>query len=126
MQSASRAATSASIIRTDRLITTVGTERLRANFNANAFSGRIEAGNRWLVPEIGGVGLTPYAAVQVTAFHLPAYAETSLTGAGGFALNYSAETATAARTEIGLRGDKSWAMAEGLFTLRGRAAWAHD
>jgi hypothetical protein len=29
-------------------------------------------------------------------------------------------------TELGLRGDKSWAMAEGLLTLRGRAAWAHD
>ena len=113
-------------IRTDRLITAVGTERLRANFNANAFSGRIEAGNRWLVPEIGGIGLTPYAALQVIAFHLPSYAETSLNGAGGFALNYSAETATATRTEIGLRGDKSWAMAEGLLTLRGRAAWAHD
>ena len=113
-------------ISTDRLITAVGTERLRANFNANAFSGRIEGGNRWLVPELGGVGLTPYAALQATAFHLPAYSESSLNGAGGFALNYSAETATAARTEVGLRGDKSWAMAEGLLTLRGRTAWAHD
>ncbi|WNJ88345.1 autotransporter domain-containing protein [Bosea sp. 685] len=113
-------------ISTDRLITAVDTERLRASFNANAFSGRIEGGNRWLVPELGGIGLTPYAAVQVTAFHLPAYAETSLNGAGGFALNYSANTATAPRTELGLRGDKSWALAEGLLTLRGRAAWAHD
>ena len=53
-------------ISTDRLITAVGPERLRANFNANAFSGRIEGGNRWLVPELGGVGLTPYAALQAT------------------------------------------------------------
>lgn len=113
-------------IRTDRLITLVGTERLRANFNANAFSGRIEAGNRWLLPELGGVGLTPYAALQATAFDLPGYAETSANGAGGFALNYAAKTVTATRTELGLRGDKSWGMAEGLLTLRGRAAWAHD
>lgn len=113
-------------ISTDRLITAVGTERLRANFNANAFSGRIEAGNRWLLPELGGVGLTPYAAVQVTAFDLPGYTETSASGAGGFALTYAGKTVTATRTELGLRGDKSWALAEGLLTLRGRAAWAHD
>ncbi|WP_441252660.1 autotransporter outer membrane beta-barrel domain-containing protein [Tardiphaga sp. 71_E8_N1_1] len=113
-------------IRTDRLITAVGTERLRADFNANAFSGRIEGGHRWLVPELGGIGLTSYAAVQVTAFDLPSYVETSANGAGGFALNYAAKTVTSTRTELGLRGDKSWAMAEGLLTLRGRAAWAHD
>jgi uncharacterized protein with beta-barrel porin domain len=113
-------------IRTDRQITAVGSERLRANFNANAFSGRIEGGNRWLVPELGGVGLTPYAALQVTAFDLPSYSETSANGADGFALNYTAKTVTATRTEFGLRGDKSWAVAEGLLTLRGRAAWAHD
>ena len=71
-------------ISTDRLITAVGPERLRANFNANAFSGRIEGGNRWLVPELGGVGLTPYAALQATVFRLPSHAETSANGAGGF------------------------------------------
>jgi uncharacterized protein with beta-barrel porin domain len=113
-------------IRTDRLITAVGTERLRADFNANAFSGRIEGGHRWLVPQLGGIGLTPYAAAQVAAFDLPGYSETSANGAGGFALNYAAKTVTSTRTELGLRGDKSWAMAEGLLTLRGRAAWAHD
>jgi len=34
--------------------------------------------------------------------------------------------ATASRSEIGLRTDKSVAMADGILTLRGRAAWAHD
>jgi len=113
-------------ISTDRLISAVGPERLSANFNANAFSGRIEGGRRWLVPALGGIDLTPYAAFQVTALHLPAYAETSLSGAGGFALNYSAETGTAARTELGLRAEKSFAVGGALVTLRGRAAWAHD
>lgn len=113
-------------IRTDRLITALGPERLRADFNANAFSGRIEGGHRWLVPQLGGIGLTPYAAAQVAAFDLPSYAETSANGAGGLALNYAAKIVTATRTELGLRGDRSWAMAEGLLTVRGRAAWAHD
>ena len=33
---------------------------------------------------------------------------------------------TAARSELGLRTDRSFAMQDGIFTLRGRAAWAHD
>lgn len=113
-------------ISTDRLITAVGTERLRANFSANAYSGRIEGGNRWLMPTLGGIGVTPYAAMQVTAFDLPGYSETSANGAGGFALNYAAKTVTSTRTELGLRGDKSFAVNDALLTLRGRAAWAHD
>jgi len=30
------------------------------------------------------------------------------------------------RSELGIRADKSWAMRDGIFTLRGRLAWAHD
>ena len=33
---------------------------------------------------------------------------------------------TTSRSELGLRSDKSFAMQDGIFTLRGRAAWAHD
>ena len=39
---------------------------------------------------------------------------------------YSAKSVTAPRSELGLRADKSFAMQDGIFTLRGRAAWAHD
>lgn len=113
-------------ISTDRLVTGAGTDRLRVSFSANAYSGRIEGGNRWLLPQFGDIGLTPYAAVQVTAFDLPAYAETSINGAGGLALNYAARTVTATRTELGLRSDKTYAVGDALLTLRGRAAWAHD
>ena len=51
-------------------------DRLRAEFNANAWSGRVEGGYRLIAPWIGGIGLTPYAAGQFTTFNLPAYAET--------------------------------------------------
>ena len=34
-------------ITTDRTVTVAGPDRLRAHFNANAFSGRIEGGNRF-------------------------------------------------------------------------------
>jgi uncharacterized protein with beta-barrel porin domain len=72
------------------------------------------------------MGITPYAAGQVTSFVLPAYAESVLSGANTFALSYGAKTVTASRSELGLRTDKSWAVNGAIFTLRGRAAWAHD
>ncbi|MDB5515151.1 MAG: autotransporter protein [Tardiphaga sp.] len=113
-------------ITTDRTVTIAGIDQLRAHFNANAYSGRVEGGNRYVMPWMGGLGLTPYAAAQVTAFDLPAYAESVISGANTFALAYGAKAATATRSELGLRSDKSYAVGDALLTLRGRAAWAHD
>jgi uncharacterized protein with beta-barrel porin domain len=73
-----------------------------------------------------GVGLTSYAAAQLTAFELPNYAETVVSGANTFALAFAGKSVTATRSELGLRTDKSFAMQDGIFTLRGRFAWAHD
>jgi autotransporter-associated beta strand protein len=113
-------------ITTDRTVTVAGIDRLRAEFNANSYSGRVEIGNRWVMPWMSGVGITPYAAAQVTAFDLPSYAESSVAGATTFALAYSGKTVTATRSELGLRSDKSFAVNDAMLTLRGRAAWAHD
>ena len=110
-------------VTTERTVTVAGFERLRAQFNANAFSGRVEGGYRYVTP---WMGVTPYAAGQFTTYSLPAYAEQVLAGAGTFALNYAAKDVTASRTELGVRTDKSFAMLNGILTLRGRAAWAHD
>ena len=110
-------------ITTDRTVTVAGIDRLQAKFNANAFSGRAEAGYRFATPL---AGLTPYAAGQFTTFELPAYAEGVVSGANTFALAYGARTVTASRSELGLRTDKSFAMQDAVLTLRGRAAWAHD
>jgi autotransporter-associated beta strand protein/probable HAF family extracellular repeat protein len=113
-------------ITTDRTVTVAGTDLLRANFNANAYSGRVEGGYRFVTPWLGGVGITPYAAGQFTTFDLPAYAEQAIAGANTFALTYAGKSATDTRSELGLRSDKSFAVQNGIFTLRGRAAWAHD
>ena len=72
------------------------------------------------------VSVTPYAAAQFTTFDLPAYAEQAVAGSNAFALTYNAKDVTDARSELGIRTDKSWAMRDGIFTLRGRVAWAHD
>lgn len=113
-------------VTTNRTISIAGTDMLRAEFNANAWSGRIEGGYRFVAPVMGGVGLTPYAAAQVTTFSLPTYAESALSGANTFALAYGAKNVTDSRSELGLRTDKSFAMQDAILTLRGRAAWAHD
>jgi autotransporter-associated beta strand protein len=110
-------------ITTDRTVTIAGVDQLRAKFNANAFSGRVEGGYRFVTP---WMGVTPYAAGQFTTFDLPAYAEQALSGANTFGLSYGAKSVTASRSELGVRTDKSWAMTDAIFTLRGRLAWAHD
>jgi autotransporter-associated beta strand protein len=113
-------------ITTDRTVTVAGTSQLRAQFDANAFSGRLEGGYRFVAPWVGGIGITPYAAAQFTTFDLPAYAEQAVVGSNAFALSYNAKDVTDTRSELGIRTDKSWAMIDGIFTLRGRVAWAHD
>jgi uncharacterized protein with beta-barrel porin domain len=113
-------------ITTDRIVTIAGVDRLHAAFNANAYSGRIEGGYRFAAPWLGGLGLTPYAAGQFTTFDLPAYAESALVGTPAFALAYGAKSVTDSRSELGVRSDKSFALANAMLTLRGRLAWAHD
>ena len=110
-------------VTTDRTVTVAGADHLHAQFNANAWSGRIEGGYRFVTP---WMGVTPYAAGQFTTYSLPAYAEQALSGSGSFALNYAAKDVTDSRTELGLRTDRSFAMQGAILTLRGRLAWAHD
>jgi autotransporter-associated beta strand protein len=111
-------------ITTDRIVTVAGFDKLHAEFNANAWSGRVEGGYRFAMPWM--VGITPYAAAQFVTFDLPGYAESALVGTNNFALAYGAKTVTDPRTELGLRSDKSFAMPDSVLTLRGRLAWAHD
>jgi uncharacterized protein with beta-barrel porin domain len=110
-------------ITTDRIVSVAGLDHLRAEFNANAWSGRLEGGYRFVTQ---GFGMTPYAAAQFVTFDLPSYMEQAIVGANTFALAYNAKDVTDSRSELGIRTDKSFAMGDGIFTLRGRFAWAHD
>ncbi|WP_167406976.1 autotransporter domain-containing protein [Bradyrhizobium forestalis] len=110
-------------VTTNRTVALAGADQLQGRFKADTFSARFEGGYRFATPLIG---ITPYAAVQVTNFNLPNYSEVSLNGGGLFGLNYTAQSLTDTRSELGLRTDKSYAMQNGVLTLRGRAAWAHD
>lgn len=110
-------------ITTDRTLTIAGVDHLHAAFNANAYSGRIEGGYRYATP---WMGITPYAAAQVTTFDLPSYAEQVVSGGSMFALTYASKSVTDTRSELGIRTDKSFAMENGQLTLRSRLAWTHD
>lgn len=110
-------------VATNRTVALPGADQLQGRFKAHTFSARFEGGYRVTTPLIG---ITPYAAAQVTNFNLPNYSEVSLNGGGLFALNYASQSVTDTRSELGLRTDKSYAMQNGVLTVRGRAAWAHD
>jgi len=113
-------------ITTDRTVTVAGFDQLRAHFNANAYSARLESGYRFASPLTFGIGITPYVAGQFTAFDLPAYAEQAMVGTNNFALAYGAKDVSDTRSELGLRTDETFAAGDAILTLRGRAAWAHD
>ncbi|MFK4500904.1 autotransporter-associated beta strand protein [Bradyrhizobium japonicum] len=110
-------------VTTNRTVASGGFDQLQGRFKADTFSARFEGGYRFATPL---VGITPYAAAQVTNFNLPNYSEVSVNGGGLFALNYASQSLTDTRSELGLRTDKAYAMQNGVLTLRGRAAWAHD
>jgi len=113
-------------VTTDRTVTVAGTDKLTANFKASTFSGRLEAGWRFAPIPASSFGVTPYAAAQVTTFHLPGYGETAIVGSNQFALSYNSQDTTNVRTELGARTDQRFLVNDGALTLRGRLAWAHD
>ncbi|WP_305711916.1 autotransporter domain-containing protein [Bradyrhizobium sp.] len=108
---------------TDRTVTIAGIDRLHASFQAQALATRLEGGWRYAAPV---VGITPYAALQTTTFYLPSYGETAASGSNTFALNYASKSVTATRSEFGAKFDKATPVQGGVFTLKARAAWAHD
>jgi outer membrane autotransporter protein len=110
-------------VTTDRTVTIVGADHLRAGFHTNTFAARAEAGYRFATALMG---VTPYAAIQATMYHLPSYEEAAVSGSDQFALAFASQTSTDVRTELGLRTEKSFAVGDGMLTLRGRAAWVHD
>jgi autotransporter-associated beta strand protein len=110
-------------VTTDRIMSIAGLDDLRARFKTNALSGRIEGGYR-----IAGVlaDWTPYAAGQFASYLLPSYTEQAVSGNGTFALAYNGKDVVTARTELGVKTEKSFAQADSVLTLRSRIGWAHD
>jgi uncharacterized protein with beta-barrel porin domain len=102
----------------------LGGGALTGAFDANVFSGRLEAGYR--LPVGAGFTLTPYVADQAQAMILPAFAESSAGGASDLALGYASRTFTTNRVELGARLDDDLAFGPDRLRLYSRLAWGHD
>ena len=75
----------------------------------------------------GAANMAPLGGrTAIVTFNLPAYVEQAIAGSNQFALGYAGKSVTDARSELGVRTDKSFAAQSGIVTLRGRLAWAHD
>jgi autotransporter-associated beta strand protein len=101
-------------------------EHLTADFLAQSFGGRLEAGYRYAMP---WAAVTPYVAGQALAFYTPSYTENDGGGgsSGSFALAYNAATAFDVRSEIGARFDSILpSFSDMQLVWRGRAAWQHE
>ena len=98
-------------------------DQLTANFAAQSYGARVEAGYRYAV--LPTLEVTPYAALQAQDFHTPSYSESDLTG-GGFGLSYAAMNATDVRSELGGRFDNPTLVGGMPLILRARVAWALD
>jgi uncharacterized protein with beta-barrel porin domain len=109
-------------VTTERVVALAGLDRLEGRYDAHSLGARGEAGYRFATP---WMGVTPYAAAQAITYYMPGYADQATLGLNSFALDYASRDVTAARTELGLRMDRSFALQSALVTVRGRAAWAH-
>ena len=108
-------------------MTVAGIDQLRAQFNANAWSGRVEGGYRFVTPWMGGIGITPYAAGQFTTFDLPAYAEQAHRRRQHLCADLwrqGRHRRPAANSACAPTNPSRCRTA--ILTLRGRFAWAHD
>ena len=102
-------------VATDRL-GGLASDPTSAGIAANAYSGRVESGYRFLTPLLG---IAAYAAGQFTTYSFPF-------SAGSQTLALGAVGATDSRSEVGVRTDKFLVIGGGLLNLRGVLAWAHD
>ena len=97
---------------------------LGANFSAQGYGGRLEAG--YHIP-LSTVTFTPYAALQPQAFSSPAFSEFASAGTSTFGLSYDGETDTDVRGELGSWANTTLRFESGqALSLFGRLAYAHD
>ncbi len=113
-------------MRTDRLAALGLPDQLRAEYNAESWGGRLEAGYR-LPTDYFATQWTPFGAIQGMSFRTPGFSEVAVVGSPALALTYAGSTATAFRGELGLRTDKVFRIDNGSqFNLFGKLSYAHD
>ena len=111
---------------TSRTVNVAGLDQLNASFNAQSWGGRLESGYR-LPGQLWLTNWMPYGAIQAQSFHSPVYTEAAATGSNEFALNFSDQTATTYRAEVGLRADRLLTIdSNSQISFFGKVGYAHD
>ncbi|MFT4121526.1 autotransporter outer membrane beta-barrel domain-containing protein [Bradyrhizobium sp.] len=110
-------------ITNDHPATPANSDQFNASTAANAYSGRLEGGYRFATPWLG---ITPYAAAQITIFRLASPADQPAYAGNAFTAALGSDSFTDSRTELGLRTTTSFALPGSIMSLRARLAWAHD
>ncbi len=110
-------------VTTNRLVSIPGGGTLGANYSAQGYGGRLEAG--YHVP-LSAITFTPYAALQPQAFSSPAFSEFASAGSSTFALSYNGNTGTEVRGELGSWANTTLILESHAVNLFGRLAYAHD
>jgi hypothetical protein len=98
-------------------------DEITARFSQQTYSGRLEAGYRYVTRL--AIAVTPYAALQVQDFYTPNFSETDL-GGGANAFAYNARNSVDTRSELGARFDNMQSINGMPLQLSARAAYAHD
>jgi uncharacterized protein with beta-barrel porin domain len=111
-------------VATNRTGALAGVGKQIGSFVANVISTRVEGGYGLRVGD--GLTLTPYAADEIQAMWLPAFAEAALGPGTNFSLDYASHSLTTDRTELGAWMDYVAPGYRGALKLYARAAWTHD
>jgi outer membrane autotransporter protein len=113
--------------KTSRTIAGVGpTETATASFNSNLLSGRLEMG---LKHNVGGLAVTPFAAVQFAQLWQAGFSESSAAAGGPGVLGLTVPTRTVSSLPIfaGVQLDNRVALSNGMmWTPYARVAWVHE
>ena len=112
-------------VTTDRTVTIAGTDQTARQLQPANISRR--GSKPAIATRRRCVGVTPYAALQATTFYLPTYAETAISGSNHVraALRVEDVTTTRGETRRAKSTSRCW-CSDGVFTLKAKAAWAHD
>ena len=93
-------------ITTDRTVTIAGVDHLRAEFNANAWSGRVEGGYRFVAPWTGGSASRPMPPGNSPRSSCRPMPKSRCRGARDICADLCGADVTDARSELGVRTDK--------------------
>lgn len=112
---------------TTRTIAGVGpTEIAVGRFSSDQLGARLEFGNTW---KLNGVGVTPFAAVQVSELWQHAYAENSVVAGvapGVLGLTYAPVSITSLPTYLGVQFDTRVSLGNMIWSPFVRVAWMHE